>query len=488
MLTVDRTNSPNSYTGSYQLPSGLDPLLTKLTVVFYSQAGQGGTAVGSATANVTITNGIPVLDTIVVDGTIKSVAVVPATLAVGAPASQLAFTALDVANNTVAVSTGSGKWTLNSGGAVLGLTQDGMGTPKSAGTAKVIVAVDGITSPEGTITVQNFSGQAVWEDITPAGLRTFATVTAVTPNTMAGWTSDQDNSGKKINFAGFTMTPAITFVTSLDVIYGTDGSTVVGAKFLGKHPTFDEVHAILVSPSTVKDVHPLITEFTSYAAGISGDLQVGYGGVLTHFASGGFIGPDHALAWHGSAGSVIDLHPDQFPPPATINDSVVITQATCVSDTLIGGRYNQGNWQACAWTSPSKFSFIDLTVPGTLYSEVLAVDAGRMVGYAGHRPVLWRGPSLAQMVYLDSDDGTSSNWATHITDNYIVGNFNFIWNATTLAKATFAFPPLPNGISALGIGGIRKTGAGLDIVENAYVSGVGTPKIYVLHVPTNLLP
>jgi hypothetical protein len=60
------------------------------------------------------------------------------------------------------------------------------------------------------------------------------------------------------------------------------------------------------SADSVVDLHP--SGFTqSFAYGVSGGQQVGYGGG----AATGFR--DHALLWTGSADSVVDLH--TFLPP-----------------------------------------------------------------------------------------------------------------------------------------------------------------------------
>jgi len=148
-----------AYTGTYTISQPINPnVLGALTATFYAQPTEGGQVVGTATASATPSGTTVNIASIVLNGVIKNVSVVPGTLTVGGAATQLAFTTTDGSGNTVAVTPGSALWKVVSGGSYLKLTQDGIATPVAAGTAEVTATVDGISSAQGAISVNTASG------------------------------------------------------------------------------------------------------------------------------------------------------------------------------------------------------------------------------------------------------------------------------------------------------------------------------------------
>ncbi len=92
--------------------------------------------------------------------------------------------------------------------------------------------------------------------------------------------------------------------------FATDGSHQVGYGSL-THGEFE--HALLWSGSadSTIDLNPISGFDSTRAYGVSGNQQVGYGyGAATHSDDGDHY---HALLWNGTASSIVDLHPTNFP-------------------------------------------------------------------------------------------------------------------------------------------------------------------------------
>ncbi|AIE85402.1 Ig domain protein, group 2 domain protein [Fimbriimonas ginsengisoli Gsoil 348] len=161
VVKVDRDPTKlASYTGTYSVGRAVLKDVSSLTATFYAQAGQQGAAVGTATATVAANQSNLDIASIVLVGKISTVAVVaPPTLTVGqASGMQLEAATKDASNATVAVSAGSFKWNVVTGGDNLTVTADGIATPINAGMATVTATVDGITSAAQTVTIQPAAG------------------------------------------------------------------------------------------------------------------------------------------------------------------------------------------------------------------------------------------------------------------------------------------------------------------------------------------
>lgn len=154
VVDVDRDPAKlDAYEGVYTVPQPVRRDLVMMMATFYSNASQSGTVVGTAAGTATLTSGSVEVGSVVMNGTVRSVSVVPpGTIDIKSDPVQLQFSATDSANQAVAISTGSAKWTLASGTAGT-LTADGIFTPTSVGSVQVTVAVDGITSSSSTFSV-----------------------------------------------------------------------------------------------------------------------------------------------------------------------------------------------------------------------------------------------------------------------------------------------------------------------------------------------
>ncbi|RYG39487.1 hypothetical protein EON81_00610 [bacterium] len=84
-----------------------------------------------------------------------SVSVVDVAPISGTESRQLLFAAKDAEGDTIALSPGSGIWSLVDGGDNLTLTADGIATGKQSGYANVRVTVDGVVSEIFRVAVQN---------------------------------------------------------------------------------------------------------------------------------------------------------------------------------------------------------------------------------------------------------------------------------------------------------------------------------------------
>lgn len=498
ILNVNRPTAPEAALATYPLPSDFDPAMTSLTVAFFSQADQAGTEVGGASASLQIVDGVPKLDTITLSGTVKSVVVVPAVLPVGGPPTQLEFTAKDGQGNILALSSGSATWTQVSGGVVMGLTTAGMATPKTAGTSKVTVAVDGVTSPEETIQVKTFDAQLEWVDITPTGFGNYLFIKIVKNDLIAGFRANYDSGGALIESSAGIFTPEVHNLPPLIELLGTDGTAAVGYRF-EKDKGINSPRAVWVTPNYAQvDLHPVGSNPVgdgyngSEALDVDGNTQVGFNTFTTDRFQ------YHAVLWRGSPGTLVDLHPiERFPAPAKIDDPAFPTQATHISGDLIAGFWGGGtaNYHACAWTDGTRFSFREITPAGVFGSQVLDMENGIMVGEGGppfgqRIPILWTGPTSGQAVLLPTKSGLGT--AKSLAGNYAVGTDGIdqklaIWNVASHKEVTIDAPEPPTGIGVFGVVGARKTAAGIDVVYLGTVNSIGQ-KIMVLKVPTNMLP
>jgi hypothetical protein len=194
-LVVDRAENPAAYTQTYSVGQAIRGPHA-LTVRFYSGPNASGDVVATATGTLADDGTTNVTTTRAVD----RVTVVPGQHLTAGTTETLAFNALDDEGSIVAVSPGSAFWTLvNGNGGVLELSQDGIATANTRGTAQVRVTVDGVTSetidvqvdadPNGDVTVLSF------DDLTAVGS------TAGTEVSEAARLSDRYLSAQGISFS-----------------------------------------------------------------------------------------------------------------------------------------------------------------------------------------------------------------------------------------------------------------------------------------------
>lgn len=125
----------------------------QFTATFHADANGAGTIVGVGSASATINedgNGVPIIST---DGTVKSVQILASQLITLPNSADLLFEAKNADGQVLALSPGSGLWTLKEGTDVVTLTKDGKATGLKQGTAVATVSVDGIESNPMTISV-----------------------------------------------------------------------------------------------------------------------------------------------------------------------------------------------------------------------------------------------------------------------------------------------------------------------------------------------
>jgi len=149
-VNFNRSSTLAAHTETYNLPS-VSTSATAGALTLYASADQTGATVGTASATLALTCNSVQLSSFSIAQTITSVTVAPATVTVGGPTLQLAFTAKDAHSNTVVVTPGSA--TFAGTGAAATVTKDGIVTPVSAGTITVTATVDGVASAPATITV-----------------------------------------------------------------------------------------------------------------------------------------------------------------------------------------------------------------------------------------------------------------------------------------------------------------------------------------------
>ena len=149
----DATNLA-AHTETYAVGQPIRPGPTTVAATFYALADQGGAVVGIAAAAVSLNGTSLDFASIVVGGTVKAVAVVPAgPFVAGGAATQLQASATDAAGAIVAITPGSLHWSVASGSGALAVTPDGVATPTASGTVGVQVAVDGVTSAVASVLV-----------------------------------------------------------------------------------------------------------------------------------------------------------------------------------------------------------------------------------------------------------------------------------------------------------------------------------------------
>ncbi len=155
-----------------------------------------------------------------------------------------------------------------------------------------------------------------------------------------------------------------------------------GEPHVGARSTTSSLRATMWSSSRESwvDLHPLAYPL-SWANGISGNVQVGYGNPNPQGP-----GYTHALLWRGTASSVTVLH-----PPGADSSEAYATDGTQHVGYVSSSQQQE---HAALWEGPTQ-RFVDLNPPGYHLSIAMGVAKGQQVGLAafhgsGHA-ALWRG-------------------------------------------------------------------------------------------------
>jgi len=214
---------------------------------------------------------------------------------------------------------------------------------------------------------------------------------------------------------------------------GIEGTTMVGDAIVG-----GQWHAVLWSLNTprVVDLNP--GGFTqSIAFGVSGGTQIGVG-----YLPGSFRG--HALLWHGSAASAVDLGPMTSTIPDVFGEAVS-------GDAQVGIRRNPN--RAVLWHGTAA-SAIDLTPATCSIAGAFGVSGDVQVGFGLDRQagqdhaLLWHGTAASAIDLNPSWCGSSS--AEAASDGVQVGygrdlsgddyDIAVLWNGTAISAVNLQTP------------------------------------------------
>lgn len=128
--------------------------------------------------------------------------------------------------------------------------------------------------------------------------------------------------------------------------------------------------ALWAGSAAVVDLHPTnLPGFSESAAkGLGGAQQVGYG-------DGRGAGGRHALLWHGSAASAVDLHPPGF--------ATTLAYGTDGARQVGYGRVEGGRYYALLWegSAATAVNLHPINLAGLSDSVAFGVGGGQQVGY-----------------------------------------------------------------------------------------------------------
>ena len=165
--------------------------------------------------------------------------------------------------------------------------------------------------------------------------------------------------------------------------------------------------------------------YTSFAFAVCGGQQVGYGDDLVTLDR-------HALLWHGSAVSVVDLHPHGFAQSAAFGTN---GEEQVGSGVTVGGNIGDGPFHALLWRGTAA-SVVDLHPRGFASSEALGISGEEQVGKGlvagGQNPIgpfhalLWRG-TAASVVDLHprgfaSSEASSASGEEQVGRGTVIGS------------------------------------------------------------------
>jgi hypothetical protein len=218
---------------------------------------------------------------------------------------------------------------------------------------------------------------------------------------------------------------------SLTVSYalGISGSKQVG---YGYNVENFESHALMWSgsPESVVDLNPLGYS-ESFANGVSGEFQAGYGyGASTNLSS-------HALLWNGTAGSAVDLNPIDF----TESYANAIAGGSQVGSGL--GDATDGMMHALLWTGSST-SYVDLHPDLFDLSQAWGVSTFGQVGDGSGSPtngnnhaLYWNG-TAESVVDLHSNLPNTGPTFVSSSAKAIAANGTIVGSATDDNFVTYA--------------------------------------------------
>lgn len=271
----------------------------------------------------------------------------------------------------------------------------------------------GFGTPVNTYHALLWKGSAgSMQDLNPGFLQSQAY--GISGGQVVGWGTVQTPAGNRDHAVMWGSDGVVVDLDPLQVenpqyIYGSQARATSGAQQVGYVCCFPGAsHAALWSGSAASfvDLHPA-GFYDSYAYGVSGGQQVGWGSSVT-------ANYPHALLWNGSAASVVDLNPNGF------------TQSYGYG--ISGGeQVGQADCHAVLWKG-SAASVVDLhPKSGFDCSEARGTNGAQQVGVGvagGHNHALvWSG-SASSVVDLNAflPSGFTDSYAYGIdADGNIVG-------------------------------------------------------------------
>ena len=216
--------------------------------------------------------------------------------------------------------------------------------------------------------------------------------------------------------------------------YGTDGSVEVGYGFA--LPNGENQHAVmwLGTASTIVDLHPSNLGFNySIGLGVFGTEQVGAASVAINSVG---LANSHAIVWHGTAVSALDLHPTNL-----VGFSSSTAQGTDGFHQVGYGSASTGASHALLWSGTAN-SAVDLhptDLAGFDFSEALGVSGAQQVGYGGgsgtggkNHALLWTG-TAASAVDLHPTSLTGFDTSEALGTNG-VNQVGYAFNSSTLVQ------------------------------------------------------
>jgi len=207
--TVNRNAAPAAYQATYASPAPARVGPLDLLVQFFAESDGAGSAVATAASRVSLKADGTGISDVSTSGDIKSVQITPGQVVRAGQQKLLLFSSLDASSNVVAISPGSMFTSVVDGQDHLTIT-DGQMTGVSAGTAMVVVTVDGhpslptavTVSPNVTMTLTPM--QATVPINTP---QTFVAVVHGTYDTNVLWRVDEGPVGGTVTPAGVYTAP-----------------------------------------------------------------------------------------------------------------------------------------------------------------------------------------------------------------------------------------------------------------------------------------
>lgn len=355
---ITRDDNTSLHTGQYPIGQPWPQVPAHVTSTFFSEPNQGGSIVGIATADVDPSGGDFNIINISLVNSVKSVKVIePTSVAVSSTPTQLLFEADGNGATVIPVTPGSAHWTLVSGSGG-NLTPDGKLTANQAGTFVVKVTVDGVTSPDKTVTATEGGGsQITFEDLGSADAKECTGTGAGGNGIVAGYYMPmaQPLQSHAAFWVDGVRTDAHPGTNYSSIINATSGTNAVG----NISPTGSSFQAGTFSMGGFVNLDP--TGNYSDAFGVDGGTQVGMKG-------------RKACMWTGTPQSYVDLHPaDWRESYATgVSGSNIVGWVTSVP--MIPGS------KAVIWTGANhQLTYLD--PPGFRGSKALAISGNTIGGY-----------------------------------------------------------------------------------------------------------